>query len=141
VFDLHQKVTGGPLTVRSTPYGDWVIVVSLIGELDNSNVACAARAVNHALASEDMIVVIDLQELEFLDSSGIALLSNLHTEKRANSRIRVVPSCSLGVTRILAATGLDGMLKIVQDGVGGIAPEADYRPVGSRAQEGVAPAL
>jgi anti-sigma B factor antagonist len=129
VFDLHQKVIDGPLTVCSTPYGDGVIVVSLIGELDNANVATAARAIDDALNTDDLIVVIDLQELEFLDSSGIALLSDLHAEKRDNGRIRVVPSRSLGVTRILAATGLDGMLKIVQDGVGAVALEG--RPVAS----------
>jgi anti-sigma B factor antagonist len=129
MFDLHQKVIDGPLTVCSTPYGDGVIVVSLIGELDNANVATAAMTINDALDTDDLIVVIDLQELEFLDSSGIALLSDLHAEKRDNGRIRVVPSQSLGVTRILAATGLDGMLKIVQDGVGALAAEG--RPVAS----------
>jgi len=116
MFELHQKVHDGPLSVRSTPYGDGVVVVSLIGELDRSNVASAATVIETVLQKPVELVVVDLQELDFLDSSGVALLADLNEQKRSHGRLRIVPSKSLGVTRILAATGMDAMLKMVQDG-------------------------
>ena len=130
MFELHQKVIDGPLAVRSTPYGDWSIVVSLAGELDGSTVATAARAIKSALSADELIVVIDLQELEFLDSSGVALLCGLYEEMSDSARIRVVPSRSLGVTQILTATGLDTMLKVVRDGVGGLAADGAVQETG-----------
>jgi stage II sporulation protein AA (anti-sigma F factor antagonist) len=123
MFELHQKVLDGPLTVRSTPYGDGVVIVSLDGELDGSTVASAATVIEAALHRPEMLVVLDLEGLHFLDSAGVALLLNLNEEKWSQGRIRVVPSRSPGVTRILAATGLDALLTIVQDGHG--APSAE----------------
>jgi anti-sigma B factor antagonist len=126
MFELHQKVLDGPLTVRSTPYGDGVVIVSLVGELDGSTVASAATVIEAALDRPEMLVVLDLEDLDFLDSAGVALLLDLNEEKWSRGRTRVVPSRSLAVTRILAATGLDGLLKIVQDGHGN--PSAEKAP-------------
>lgn len=54
-------------------------------------------------------VVVDLQELDFMDSSGIALMVHLSEHPEA-SRLRVLPSKSEGVTRIASITGVDSML-------------------------------
>jgi anti-anti-sigma factor len=115
VFELHQKVYDGPLAVSSTPYGEGVVVVSLGGELDRSNVATAASVIEAVFEKADLLVVIDLQELDFLDSSGVALLADLNGQ-RGSGHLRIVPSKSLGVARILAATGMDTMLRMVQNG-------------------------
>lgn len=115
MFELHQKSTDGPLTVVSTPYGDDVIVVSLVGELDRATVASAARAIEIGLQTLGRLVVVDLQELEFMDSSGVALLVELNASKRSDGRLRVVPSSALGVSRILAVTGVGEMLKFVSE--------------------------
>ena len=117
MFELHPKTVDGPLSVVSTPYGNEVIVVALAGELDRANVLSAAKAIDSALSADGKIVVVDLQELEFLDSSGVAMLAELTEPERSNGRLRIVPSRSLGVARILAATGMNVRLKMVQDGV------------------------
>jgi anti-sigma B factor antagonist len=113
MFENHRNVVDGPLAVRSFPEGEEVFVV-LIGELDRSNVNSAATVIEEVLAVGATPVVVDLQELEFLDSSGVALLAELDRAKSSRGRLRVVPSRSLGVSRILASTGLDGMLTMVR---------------------------
>jgi anti-anti-sigma factor len=110
VFENHRSIVDGPLAVRSFPEGEGTVVV-LIGELDRSNVASAELIIDDVLGG-GAPVVVDLQELEFLDSSGIALLTRLNQAPGDRGRVRIVPSRSLGVTRIMAATGLDAMLAI-----------------------------
>jgi anti-sigma B factor antagonist len=111
MFENYRAVIDGPLSIRTFPDGDEIVVV-LVGELDRSNVSSAASVIDGVVPRGDGPLVIDLQELEFLDSSGVALLSRLHGAKRSRDRMRVVPSRSLGVSRILARTGLDTMLTV-----------------------------
>jgi anti-sigma B factor antagonist len=82
-------------------------VVKLTGEIDISNVGELGAAVD-ALVLGAQSVVFDLGGLEFIDSSGIALL--LRTAAR-------VPAVSIRqpsriVRRVLAATGLDSVLEV-----------------------------
>jgi anti-sigma B factor antagonist len=103
-----------PLSVTSTPYGEEIVVVRLAGELDRANVADAARGLEEAIAREDTTVVLDLQELEFIDASGIALLADLDRREGLGARLRTLPSRSLSVTRVLSMVGLDSMVKVVR---------------------------
>jgi anti-anti-sigma factor len=102
------------LSVTSTPYGTGIVVVRLAGELDRANVSSAAAAIEEALAHEDSMLVLDLQDLEFLDASGIALLADLDHREGYSARLRILPSRSLGVTRTLSRVGLAAMVKVVR---------------------------
>ena len=95
--------------------GTNAIVISLAGELDLAKVAPAAEALEEAFAEEGAMVVVDLQELTFLDVKGITLLEELNRREGAGGRLRILPSRSLGVTRVLRTVGLDSMVKIVRD--------------------------
>src|SRR5882757_6677355 len=110
----QEDRTDGLLAVRSNRYGDEVAVVSLAGELDRSNVATAKEALGIADADAALLVV-DLYELEFLDSSGISLLVHLSKDRSAEA-LRIVPSPSPEVTRILDLTGIGSLIQIVTDG-------------------------
>ena len=50
MFELHQKILDSPLSVGSTPYGESVVVVSLSGEMDRSNVASSAMPIDYCPA-------------------------------------------------------------------------------------------
>jgi anti-anti-sigma factor len=110
-----QKIVDGPLTVSSTQYGADVIVVSLAGELDLANVSTAEKLLSAAVLAHPDLVVIDLSELEFLDSSAIALLVSLSEIPGSDTSLRIVPSPSLAVTRMLDATEIGSMIKIASD--------------------------
>jgi anti-anti-sigma factor len=62
------------LSVSSTRYGDEVPIVSLAGELDLAVLPTAATAIKDAFAAGADRLVLDLQKLEFIDSSGLAML-------------------------------------------------------------------
>jgi anti-anti-sigma factor len=110
VFELYRKVADGPLAVRSIPDGDDVVIVALEGELDRSNVATAAEVLDAVVAADVARIVLDLQALDFMDSSGVDLLSGVSERSECGGRIQVVPSKALGVSRIMAKTGMDLMV-------------------------------
>jgi anti-sigma B factor antagonist len=103
----------GLLTVRSNRYGDEVVVVSLAGELDRSNVATAKLALG-VVGADTALLVVDLYELEFLDSSGISMLVEL-SKDRDGETLRIVPSPNPEVTRILDLTGIGSLIQIATD--------------------------
>jgi anti-anti-sigma factor len=58
-----------------------------------------------------LLVVTDLYDLEFLDSSGIALLVGL-SGARAPEALRILPSPAPAVTRMLDLTGIGSLIRI-----------------------------
>jgi anti-sigma B factor antagonist len=98
------QVQDGPLTVRRADEGAHVRL-SLQGELDLSNVPTLQATLDDAIDSGKM-VLIDLDRLEFLDSTGLALIVHMLARSDAE-RFSFVPSRSKGVRRVLSLTGLD----------------------------------
>lgn len=100
---------GGLLTVKQLDEG-LQLRLSLKGELDLSNAKIVEDALAEAFASDKRILV-DLGGLEFLDSTGIALLVAALGRSDAE-RLSFVPSESNGVRRLLGLTGLDKRMAV-----------------------------
>ena len=83
----------------------------LRGELDLSNACTAELKLEEALNSKRPLL-IDLSQLEFLDSTGIALLITALGRPDAR-RLEFVPSETAGVRRVLSLTGLEERLPYV----------------------------
>lgn len=91
----------------SASQGSSLCTLALSGELDMSN----APSVSDELARIEAAgtsVTIDLADLEFIDSTGIAILVEAH--QRLGGRLRLVRSRCPGVERVLVLTGLDRRL-------------------------------
>lgn len=101
---IDNEVQNGLLTVRSARAGGKVRL-TLEGELDLSNVGTVETALEE-VQTEGVEVLVDLGPLEFLDSTGIALLVRAIGSEGA-ARISFLPSRSDGVCRLLNLTGLD----------------------------------
>jgi anti-sigma B factor antagonist len=104
VPDTDTPIQDGLLTVQQLDEGAQ-LRLSLCGELDLSNTKTAEEALMEALASTKKVLV-DLTRLEFLDSTGIALLVAA-LQRNDAERLSFVPSKSSGVRRLLGLTGLD----------------------------------
>ncbi len=67
-------------------------VVTIVGEFDILTVRQVARDVDKLVADAPASIVIDMSALEFIDSSGIALLLRIHNAvvKEAGGELRVV---------------------------------------------------
>ena len=84
--------------------------LALRGELDLSNAKTVELALEEAFDTDKKILV-DLGRLEFLDSTGIALLVAALGRPDAE-RLSFVPSQSSGVRRLLSLTGLDKRMPV-----------------------------
>jgi anti-anti-sigma factor len=82
--------------------GDEVIVARLSGELDIAGAEPTGRRIAEAVPSSARGVVVDMTELDFIDSSGISMLFSL--ARRVGSRrqeLRVVAPAGRPVARVL----------------------------------------
>ncbi|HEX9967409.1 MAG TPA: STAS domain-containing protein [Solirubrobacterales bacterium] len=103
-----RETQDGTLTLRASENGS-TCVLALVGELDLSNTSSFSSELER-LEAAGRPVKIDLGELEFIDSTGIAILVGAH--QRLGDRLTVGPSRSEAVKRVLALTGLDQQLSI-----------------------------
>ena len=77
-------------------------VILIAGELDLASVDTVRTAIAPILASAPKAVIFDLQDLSFMDSSGISLLVQVSNEVESVKLINPSPI----VRRVLEATGL-----------------------------------
>ncbi len=103
--DVNEPSTA---TVERTDDGSGPPVIRLGGELDISNIPVVETELTSLLATAGGCAVFDLSALEFMDSSGIALLL------RAREQVGevVVRNPSAIIQRIIEATGLGDTLPI-----------------------------
>lgn len=105
----------GPLLLSVNSIGA-TRTVTAAGELDLANARTLEGLLEELERERADVIVLDLEALEFIDSTGMALLINCH--KRLNngggSCLRLIPSRADGVRRVLAATGLDTALPFVE---------------------------
>jgi anti-anti-sigma factor len=99
---------GADATVEIAFDGDGVATVTLVGEIDMSNVDALADQLEPAVEKAPPQIVFDMGALEFMDSSGIALL--LRTAARVPD-IRLRNPTAI-VRRLITSTGLTDTLPI-----------------------------
>jgi anti-sigma B factor antagonist len=107
----QRDIADGTLVVRTAKVGE-THVISLCGELDLANAGTAETVLQDSLAEDTSRVVIDMRELEFIDSTGIALLVAALSNNDSEVRIRFIPSTAAAVTRVLELTGLSERLPL-----------------------------
>jgi anti-anti-sigma factor len=88
--------------------GDDVVVARLTGELDIAGAASTGQRIAEAVPSSARGVVVDMSQLDFIDSSGISMLFEL--ARRVGSRrqqLRVVAPAGKPVARVLDIVEFD----------------------------------
>lgn len=109
----QRDIADGTLVVR-TEKSQSTHTIALCGELDLANAATAEAELRASLEADDTAVVVDMRELEFIDSTGIALLVAVLGHDDGGTRIRFIPSESPAVTRVLDLTGLAERLPLAE---------------------------
>jgi anti-anti-sigma factor len=85
--------------------------IRVLGELDLSVIGLVDREMERAEASDASRIVLDLEQLEFLDASGIRLLLHLEERSQDNDRRLRISGCGAPqVQRVLELTGVDELL-------------------------------
>jgi anti-anti-sigma factor len=109
-----RRRLGNDLTISVERPSEGLVVIGLTGELDISNRAAVEDAVTAARADGAPMLVLDLTELRFMDSSGLRLLIDAWNESQlAESGLRVVVPKTGLVRRVLEVSGTDTILPIV----------------------------
>jgi anti-sigma B factor antagonist len=96
-------------------HGDGVRVMHVVGEIDTLTAPVLRERVNEQLAQVSLLV-LDLTDVTFLGSAGLAVLVAAKDEAdQRKCRLRLVPGSRI-VSRALEATGLLALFEIA-DGV------------------------
>ncbi len=105
-MSLHDvEITDGPLGP----------VIALSGEIDLAAVDGVETAMATTVSSQPEILVLDLRNVDFLDSSGLRVVLRLDREQReAGKRLAVVRG-GRRVARVLELTGAERQLEMVDD--------------------------
>jgi len=109
-----RELSDGTLAIKIFRDGSGQ-TLSLAGELDLANAETFATALEMA-ESESAAVTIDMSSLEFIDSTGIAVLVAAHrrlNEDGGAIRLRLISSNAMAVQRVMALTGLDEAMPFV----------------------------
>jgi anti-anti-sigma factor len=75
---------------------DRIVVAGLTGEIDLSNAAGIEQAIAEAMTNQALVLILDLSDVDYLDSGGIQLLFQLREKLHARSQILrlVIPARS-----------------------------------------------
>lgn len=103
-----------PFSVTVSSDGDKA-TVALRGELDLSGVDRARQAIEEAESAEAQLLVLDMSELEFIDSTGLEVMLRAARRAHDSGRRLVVARPSRYVRRLLEMTAIDQSLDIVED--------------------------
>jgi anti-sigma B factor antagonist len=109
--DLVDIGSGLPIRVVSKPLGDG-IVVAVTGEIDLATVACVEDELLQAAQSHDL-VVLDLREVSFMDSTGLHLAIVADRRIRERGGRLVIVQDSPRLSRLFELTGAGDRLEIV----------------------------
>jgi anti-sigma B factor antagonist len=115
-----QAVAGPSLEVQVAEDADTTRLI-FRGELDLVSAAEVKEHLERAMRDGVAQVVVDLCELTFVDSTGIALFVMAKRED-AQGRLRFHPSNTAAVRRVLAVTGVDEALGLVDGNADGDGP-------------------
>ncbi len=104
--DKLQRIGG--LKIRSEP--QHAHFVSLEGELDLSNADALRAEFARIEATSVSRIVLDLSELEFIDSTGLAVILRAHERARNDGYVLRVLRPTGQVARVFELCGLDEVL-------------------------------
>ena len=88
----------------------------LRGELDLSTVSKVEEELRRAEASKPSLLVLDLSELNFLDSTGLRLIVTTDQRARQDGRRVAVVKGPDAVQRVFTITRLDERLEMLEKG-------------------------
>jgi anti-anti-sigma factor len=119
----NQINLGGRLCRMVTECGAGTAVIRLYGEFDLTCEKAFEEELRSLLDSETSSVIVDLQELDFIDSTGLGALLSLDNLARQDGFEFTVVYGNGEVRRVLRETGLDGVLPLVDRS--GVVPTPD----------------
>jgi anti-anti-sigma factor len=98
-----------------TFHGVGSVRIALEGELDFSSALTLDDELRRAEADPAPVLVLDLSELRFMDSTGLAIIASSYRRTRRGGRRLVIACPTRAVRRIFQLTGMLERLEVVED--------------------------
>jgi len=89
------------------------VVLSLHGELDLASAPLLQQEIENAGADTTAMIVLDLKELEFIDSTGLRIVLAGHERSQERGQEFALTRGSEQVQRLLTITGVGEHLRII----------------------------
>ena len=84
---------------------DGIVVVQIVGEIDMSNAGELGDAIGRRLSNDALALVLDLTAVEYIDSAGIQVIYELHSQlgdRGQAIRVVIAPAALIGEALRLA---------------------------------------
>lgn len=89
------------------------VVLALHGELDLVGAPLLQAEVDDPAVEAAPMIVLDLEDLQFIDSSGLRVILSAHERARERGQAFALTRGSQQVQRLLSIAGVSGHLKII----------------------------
>ena len=89
------------------------IVIAVRGELDLASSPALQEELDRVSASDAEMLIIDLRELDFMDSTGLSVLVRAHQRAEEQGRRLAMVKGPQQVQRLLSLTGVSDRLTVV----------------------------
>jgi anti-sigma B factor antagonist len=105
--------TNGALNVRTEPRGK-ALVVRASGEIDIASAKSLEKEIQSAFDHDGDGVFLDLEDVTYIDSTGLAVLLRAQKVSTANGHKLRITRLSSSVEEAINVTGLDGAFPLVE---------------------------
>jgi anti-sigma B factor antagonist len=92
--------------------GAQAVVIEVRGELDLASSPALEQELERGAAAKAEVVIVDLRELEFMDSTGLSVLVRAHQRANDNGQRFGVVKGPQQVQRLLSLTGVADRLRL-----------------------------
>jgi anti-sigma B factor antagonist len=89
------------------------VVLELHGELDLVGAPLLQSEIESAAVEGAPLIVLDLEDLQFIDSSGLRVILSAHERARGRGQAFALTRGSQQVQRLLSIAGVSGHLQII----------------------------
>jgi anti-sigma B factor antagonist len=93
--------------------GDDAVLIGVSGELDLASSPELERELERGAASDISLLIIDLRNLEFMDSTGLSVLVRAHQKATQSGKRFAIVKGPQQVQRLLSLTGVAERLTVV----------------------------
>ncbi len=93
--------------------GDSAVVIGVQGELDLASSPALEQELETGPPSQAEVVIVDLRQVEFMDSTGLSVLVRAHQRATEKGQQFVVVRGPQQVQRLLSLTGVADRLTLV----------------------------
>ncbi|MGW4645597.1 STAS domain-containing protein [Kitasatospora sp. NPDC004289] len=100
------------LTAELSAVGERAVVCRLVGDLDVESLSPAEQVLDEALHARPEVVVVDLAEVGFCDSSGLNLLLRTRVAAQGAGVGLRLAAASAPVRRLLELTGAEAVFEL-----------------------------